>query len=365
MTVYVKPTVRQAWAETATGTDIQDPGNTFAAAGWPIGQKPPRQYMNWVLNYCFEGIRYLCQSGVVDWDVAETYPVGSVARGPDGILYRSIAANNVGHTPSSSPTQWGSPWVVTPANGSNDNSVATTAWAKTNLLAAGAPFSALSGSINNGQVPLSAVTQWQGSLAINFSQLVGVASGAQIPQTAVTQYQADLTILWAQISGTKNADQLLGLVPGPAGSYSGGTLARYDSTGVLYSHYLNQDSANNENPTINQVLVTNGTDNFLRKSSMAALFAALVTSQSKNTNGFVKLPGGIILQWGQVSYPGSGGASATFPTPFATGCFNAQVSPQVGGNCPGISNVTPTGITFNTNNMGGTAQAFWWFAVGV
>lgn len=364
MTIYAKPTVRQAWAETASGSDITDPGNTFTAAGWLIGTKPPRQYFNWVLNYTFEGIRYLCQSGAVDYDATETYQIGAFVRGPDGILYRSIAANNVGHTPASSPTQWGSPLVFSPANSSNDNSIATTAWAKTNFLGISTPISALSGQVTNAQIPVGAVTQWQGSLAISFIQLVGTISNAQILPAAVTQYQNFLSIAWTQLTGTKNADQLQGHVLGPSGSFSASTIPIYDSSGYLYAGYFNQNSGNNENPPISQIIVTNGTDNYFRKASLAALYAAFAPTQSKSQNGFVKLPGGIILQWGTANYSGAGGLSINFPTSFPLGCFNAQVTPQIGGNCPGVSSVSTTTLTFSTNNLGGNAQVFWWFAIG-
>ncbi len=48
-------------------------------------------------------------------------------------------------------------------------------------------------------------------------------------------------------------------------------MARRDASGYLYAVYLNQGSANNENPGISQVMVTNGSDNYLRKASLAHL----------------------------------------------------------------------------------------------
>ena len=81
-TIPSKPTVRNAWAETALPADITDPGNSYAQAGWLIGIKPPRQYFNWVLNYTFEAVRYLCQSGAVDYDAGETYSIGDIAATP-------------------------------------------------------------------------------------------------------------------------------------------------------------------------------------------------------------------------------------------------------------------------------------------
>jgi len=135
MTNYTKPAVRSAWGETATPTtDLLDPGNSFASAGWPLSTTPPaRQYFNWILNWVANGIRYFMQRGVVDYDAAETYSINATVLGPDGLLYASITNGNTGHTPATSPTQWGPIETMTPAPGDNSHSIATTAY----VLAAG------------------------------------------------------------------------------------------------------------------------------------------------------------------------------------------------------------------------------------
>jgi hypothetical protein len=61
----------------------------------------------------------------------------------------------------------------------------------------------------------------------------------------------------------------------PNTSAAGNTVAVRDGTGYLYAQYFNQGSGNNENPAISQVMVTNGSDNFLRKASVATLASAL------------------------------------------------------------------------------------------
>ena len=77
--VYSKPAVRNAWGDQATSADLVDPGDAFAAAGWPQSTTPPaRQYFNWALNYSMAGIRYLCQNGVAAWDTAEEYPANAI-----------------------------------------------------------------------------------------------------------------------------------------------------------------------------------------------------------------------------------------------------------------------------------------------
>jgi hypothetical protein len=104
-----KPQVRPAWAQTAPVTEIVDPGYEFAAGGFPRSGVPPvRQFLNWVLNYCTNGIRYLCRRGISDFDPVETYGLHDVVRGDDNCLYRSLTGQNIGNLPSKSTVHWGS-----------------------------------------------------------------------------------------------------------------------------------------------------------------------------------------------------------------------------------------------------------------
>jgi hypothetical protein len=103
-----RPQVRPAWADTGDSADVVDPGNAFVTRGFPSSAVPPaRQFLNWVLNYCTNGIRYLCRRGIADYDPTETYSVHDIVRGDDGGLYESQTRANVGNTPSTS-SQWGS-----------------------------------------------------------------------------------------------------------------------------------------------------------------------------------------------------------------------------------------------------------------
>lgn len=110
----------------------------------------------------------------------------------------------------------------------------------------------------------------------SFSILGGQVSNAQVPSSAVTQWQASLAIAWSQITGTKNADELQGYTV--ATSATASTIALRDGGGNLWATYFNQGSANNENPSVSQVLVTNGSDNYLRKASAAYLLEQLMLS---------------------------------------------------------------------------------------
>jgi hypothetical protein len=83
-----------------------------------------------------------------------------------------------------------------------------------------------------------------------------------------------------------NSAALAGLLPSASGT--GSSVAVRDSSGDLYAQHLNQASANSENLTISQVMVTNGSDGFLRKASVAALASALT---SVGLSGYVAKTG--------------------------------------------------------------------------
>lgn len=49
------------------------------------------------------------------------------------------------------------------------------------------------------------------------------------------------------------------------------------------------------------------------------------TKDVTGTDGYVKLPGGVILQWGQVTVGGDNTATITWPLTFPTACLQAVI----------------------------------------
>lgn len=70
-----------------------------------------------------------------------------------------------------------------------------------------------------------------------------------------------------------NADALHGYSASTGADYN--TIARRTENGYLLASRFNQNSSNNENPTISQIIVTNGSDNYFRKASLSHLKTAL------------------------------------------------------------------------------------------
>ncbi len=105
---YTKPAVLPAWGETNTTTaDMVQPNVLDIQTGFPLSNTPAtRQRWNWILNFCSNAIRYLCQRGIADWDTNETYQTNALVIGDDGNTYKSAIANNSGNVPSTSPADW-------------------------------------------------------------------------------------------------------------------------------------------------------------------------------------------------------------------------------------------------------------------
>ncbi len=98
--------------------------------------------------------------------------------------------------------------------------------------------------------------------------------------------------------------------------------------------------------------------------------------QSLTANGYQTLPGGLLLQWGQVrgAYSGEGaGPTVNFPIPFSAAPFSITTTPINTSNSNNrdtvvqtIARDTGTFSTYYQNNGGGGANidGFDWFAIG-
>ena len=70
-----------------------------------------------------------------------------------------------------------------------------------------------------------------------------------------------------------NADKLDGLHA--SASVGANTVVARDSNGFVNFNYINSNTNDNENPTISQIIVTNGSDNYYRKASLEHLKKSL------------------------------------------------------------------------------------------
>lgn len=150
---------------------------------------------------------------------------------------------------------------------------------------------------------------------------------------------------------------------------------------------LQGHAVSNTAPSTNQVLVWNGSSwtpglgnaGYIQGTTVSS--TAPTTGQSLafdgtnwspqgaqgiSADGYVKLPGGLYLQWGTASFS-SGGNTVTFPIAFPTACLMVQVSAPNGSSPTGstVCGVLSSGI--NRSNFTGYSTStinYNWFALG-
>lgn len=105
--------------------------------------------------------------------------------------------------------------------------------------------------------------------------------------------------------------------------------------------------------------VIRGSDNF---------DTTFMTVGSLATNGYTKLPNGVIIQWG---YTTLGSGTITFPIAFTTACLNASFTIHKTTNegsrahSKNVSSFTTSGLTFTYTDYGSTTlQGAYWIAIG-
>jgi hypothetical protein len=109
-------------------------------------------------------------------------------------------------------------------------------------------------------------------------------------------------------------------------------------------------------------------------NTAAIALRALLSSFTNSLvgNGYQKLPGGYIRQWGSSATGGGGGVAISYPIVFPSAVLNVQISVLNTGLAPTILDAisgTPTASTFGVNT-GNTAGAFvggvtfYWEAIG-
>ncbi len=102
---------------------------------------------------------------------------------------------------------------------------------------------------------------------------------------------------------------------------------------------------------------------------------------SKETNGYTKLPNGMMMQWGVVDFDQSPNRQSishklTFPQPFKTACLNLQTTRKIadagsrygdGGMLIESFTRTQANLTlqvYGNGDEGTDLRGFYWFAIG-
>ncbi len=106
--------------------------------------------------------------------------------------------------------------------------------------------------------------------------------------------------------------------------------------------------------------------------SEAANLAAFPASLAPS--GYVKLPGGLIIEWGTATTNASGNATVNFPLAFLSSCYAILTQCNLTGGIAAVNIASYSASSFtvaaqssgggNSANWNAAAVPFWWIAIG-
>lgn len=165
--------------------------------------------------------------------------------------------------------------------------------------------------------------------------------------------------------GDLSADRTLTL--GLPGTLSGSTTNAVTATSHTHALAAATTSAAGVVELATNAETLAGTD-----AAKAVTPAALASfTKSLGTNGYARLPGGMILQWGNVDATAANtGGTITFPLAFPGGCLMVMTTSKGANNTSdlraNIGSWSAASFTYYMQDVGGytTATAWCWFAIG-
>jgi hypothetical protein len=175
------------------------------------------------------------------------------------------------------------------------------------------------------------------------------------------------TTLINTANGATNLTLGTGNTSGPVVLVTSGTdiVLRANTSANVFIANSSSIRANAAMTVANTLTVTSPlTANLLNATTVNATSFNLGTS-SIATNGFSRLPNGLLIQWGTVSVNATTG-SITFTTAFAANPYSVQVTPTQTGNgeLAAVTAVTTTTATVRSSRST-TAATQYYFAIGV
>lgn len=222
--------------------------------------------------------------------------------------------------PLSSPKFIGNPTAPTAAAFDNDTSVATTAFVQRALgNFASVLYITAATTLTAGDTGKYILASGSVSFSIALPLVASVPEGACF---GIGTNNAGLVTVQ-----TQGSDKLYPLTGGPLSQFAMGA---------------------GEN-----VLLVKSGGSWIIASGTASNFFSTSFGVSKSANGYQRLPGGLLFQWGTVIANASGVAAISFPMAFNNACLNVQLTALSGG--PDSGAIASSSGIFTTT--GGTAYA--------
>jgi hypothetical protein len=165
-------------------------------------------------------------------------------------------------------------------------------------------------------------------------------------------------------------------LPSYSQSPTGSTLVQRTNAGYVLATYFNSSASPSENPAIGSVAVmSTAADGYIRFATLANFLSQLGFSTSIAANGYIKLPGGLIVQWGRYDSGQSHNATTSFTVPLniafpnamlqAMACQSGQMLDSTGGYWSTWGYATNQfNVTMKEVNNENTYCACVWIAIG-
>jgi hypothetical protein len=208
-------------------------------------------------------------------------------------------------------------------------------------------------TVSNGGTGITAVTTGDilyASAVDTLGRVAGAGTTGQVLLSGTT------TPSWGKVPLTSHISGILPVANGGTGATTLTSKAVVIGNGTSAVSGVSPSTSGN-------VLASNGTD-----WASTALSSLAVFGKSLATDGYQKLPGGLIMQWGvATSVPLSSTKTVTLPIAFPTNIFSAQLT--IGENTTTdryavkINSISTTEIVIRNTNSSAIANVYW-FAIG-
>ena len=307
-----KPDLTRTWASGAPGGNIEDPDVTVPgkfAAGW-TAEIPPFENFNFLQQLFTQGLAHNNEQGINSWDTDTVYPVGALVKGSDGIVYKALISQN-GNDPITPSANW----------------TLADATELTKQFGIGA-----SGSVVPILADFNVITNPSG-----FYKCFGAGTGTPTPNGPPTSGNNQMSAYVTNINGI--------------------------------THYIVKE---NDATAVSQRLHIGNTHSGAVNWVEVPTEYVFTNQQSKVTNGYQQLPGGLILQWGlATAIPNNGEKTITFPIAFPNVALNVVATLQqpnfvTGGWIIFIDTIAAANFVIGCDDVSSTAGTpnAYWYAIG-
>lgn len=340
MAIINKPDMTNLWA---SGGAIIAPSGSKVQTGW-TAEIPPHQWENWVQNRQDLALGYLFQRGLAEWDENTEYFANQSVVLHEGTIYIANT-NSVGEEPSSVSSDWRTLFSDIPVASESQKGVveiATTAEAialtdDQRALTPKKLDEALMGGNGRALTP----AQFNNSTKIATTEFVkrqGMQSSAFIALNSATTLDATHAGASIFLGGTTSYTITLPLAemlpPGTRiefffSSTSGTQTIQRQGSNIIYLGGGGTTHTSVSGSTGDSItFVTNGA-NWYGVSGTIQMGHAASFGKFLNSNGYQKLPGGLIIQWftTTVVSSSSGAVGFTFPIAFPNTAYQLSITP--------------------------------------